>query len=75
MNNLSTKGGNLIDKRFNGTTYQQETAFMFKIVRFPKKLDSLKDQFHWDHFQYFRTLVLLITISWGRKNITAPADQ
>ena len=48
---------------------------MFKIVRFPKKLDSLKDQFHWDHFQYFRTLVLLITISWGRKNITAPADQ
>ena len=48
---------------------------MFKIVRFPKKLesffDSLKNQFHWDHFQYFRTLVLLMTISWGRKNITA----
>ncbi len=48
---------------------------MFKIVRFPKKLesffDSLKDQFHWDHFRYFRTLVLLMTISWGRKNIAA----
>jgi len=48
---------------------------MFKIVRFPKKLesffDSLKNQFHWDHFQYFRTLVLLMTISWGRKNIAA----
>jgi len=48
---------------------------MFKIVRFPKKLesffDSLQNQFHWDHFQYFRTLVLLITISWGRRNISA----
>lgn len=47
---------------------------MFKIVRFPKKLesffDSLCDQFHWDHFEYFRTLVLLITISWGRRNIS-----
>jgi hypothetical protein len=52
---------------------------MFKIARFPKKLESffnsLKDQFHWDHFQYFRTLVLLMTISWEWKNITAPADQ
>lgn len=48
---------------------------MFKIVRFPKKLesffDSLKTQFHWNHFEYFRTLVLLITISWGRRNISA----
>ena len=38
---------------------------MFKIVRFPKKLesffDSLKNQFHWNHFEYFRTLVLLTT--------------
>jgi len=48
---------------------------MFKIVRFPKKLesffDSLKNQFHWDHFEYFRMLVLLIAISWGRRNISA----
>ncbi len=48
---------------------------MFKIVRFPKKLesffDSLHDSFHWDHFSYFRTLVLLITIAWGRRNITS----
>jgi len=47
---------------------------MFKIVRFPKKLESffasLQNQFHWDHFEYFRTLVLLITISWGRRNIS-----
>ncbi len=48
---------------------------MFKIVRFPKKLesffDSLQSQFHWDHFQYFRTLVLLIIIAWGRRNISS----
>lgn len=48
---------------------------MFKIVRFPKNLesffDSLENSFHWDHFQYFRTLVLLIVIAWGRRNITS----
>ena len=47
---------------------------MFKIVRFPKKLesffDSLENQFHWNHFQYFRMLVLLIAVSWGRRNIS-----
>ena len=47
---------------------------MFKIVRFPKKLksffDSLENQFHWDHFQYFRMLVLLVAVSWGRRNIS-----
>ena len=48
---------------------------MFKIVRFPKKLesffDSLQNHFHWDHFEYFRMLVLLIAISWGRRNVSA----
>lgn len=48
---------------------------MFKIVRFPKNLesffDSLQSQFHWDHFAYFRTLVLLIVIAWGRRNIAS----
>ncbi len=48
---------------------------MFKIVRFPKNLESffesLQVQFHWDHFEYFRTLVLLIVIAWGRRNISA----
>jgi len=47
---------------------------MFKIVRFPKKLESffasVQNHFHWDHFEYFRTLVLLITIAWGRRNIS-----
>ena len=48
---------------------------MFKIVRFPKNLesffDSLESQFHWDHLQYFRTLVLLVVIAWGRRNISS----
>lgn len=48
---------------------------MFKIVRFPKNLesffDSLESQFHWGHFEYFRTLVLLVVIAWGRRNISS----
>ena len=48
---------------------------MFKIVRFPSKLksffDSLQNQFHFNHFEYFQTLVLLIILSWQRRNITA----
>lgn len=75
MNNFSTKRGNLFDKGINKGIYQKEIAIMFKIVRFPKKLESffepLKNQFHWNHFEYFRTLVLLMTISWERRNISA----
>mgnify|MGYP001573602921 CR=1 FL=1 len=45
---------------------------MFKIVRFPVKLEPffhfLKPFFHWDHFSYFQTLVLLFTFAWGRRN-------
>jgi SRSO17 transposase len=70
---FSIKSGNLNDKGFSRTTYRQEIAVMFKVVRFPKKLesffDSLPDSFHWDHFSYFRTLVLLIVIAWGRRNM------
>lgn len=48
---------------------------MFKIVRFPLRLepffDSLRDRFHWDHFQYFRTLVLVSAFAWGRRNISS----
>lgn len=47
---------------------------MFKIVRFPEKLNSffagLEAEFHWDHFEYFRLLVLLMAFSWGKRNIT-----
>ena len=48
---------------------------MFKIVRFPSKLQpffgSLTKQFHWDHFTYFQLLVLLICFSWERRTIAA----
>ena len=48
---------------------------MFKIGRFPSKLEpffcSLKTCFHWNHFEYFRTLVLLIAFAWGRRNVSA----
>ena len=47
---------------------------MFKIVRFPSKLepffDSLRSAFHWEHFEYFRTLVLLAAFAWNRRNIS-----
>jgi len=50
-------------------------AFMFKIVRFPSSLEnffcSLKTEFCFGHFKYFRMLVLLIAISWEDKNITS----
>lgn len=52
-----------------------EIAVMFKIVRFPEKVkpffESLDDLFHWDHAEYFRTLVLLIVFAWGRRNIAS----
>ena len=48
---------------------------MFKIVRLPPKLKtffgSLTTEFHWDHFDYFQTLVLLTAFAWERRNITA----
>lgn len=48
---------------------------MFKIVRFPSKLksffDSLQNQFHFNHFEYFQMMVLLMAFSWQRRNITA----
>jgi len=75
MDIILTKRGNLFDKEFRRTTYRQEIANMFKIVRFPSKLksffDSLQNQFHFNHFEYFQTLVLLIIFSWERRNITA----
>lgn len=74
-NNVSLKTGNLFDKDFSEKTiYRQEIALMFKIVRFPSKLktffDTLQDQFQFNHFEYFQTLVLLVAFSWGRRNIT-----
>lgn len=48
---------------------------MFKIVRIPRQLESffmpLEGYFHWDRFSYFRMLVLVMAIAWGRHNISA----
>lgn len=75
MNIVLTKTGNLFEKEFSKNIYRQEIASMFKIVRFTSKLksffDSLQDQFHFNHFEYFQMLVLLIIFSWRRRNITA----
>jgi len=75
MNNVSIKTGNPFNKDFSERIiYRQEIANMFKIVRFPSKLksffDSLQNQFHFNHFEYFQTLVLFISFSWGRRNIS-----
>jgi SRSO17 transposase len=47
---------------------------MFRIARFPGQLTSffasLEGHFHWDHFDYFRELVLAIAFAWGRRNIS-----
>ena len=47
---------------------------MFKIVRIPPNLEkffnSVQSMFHWDHFEYFRMLVLLTAFSWGRRNVS-----
>jgi len=46
---------------------------MFRIIRVPPALDQffrpLKGHFHWDHFTYFRLLVLTIAVMWGRRNV------
>jgi Transposase DDE domain len=48
---------------------------MFKIVRFPSAIEnffcSLKTEFLFGHFEYFRILVLLIVISWEDRNISS----
>jgi len=43
LSNISTKTGNLFDKGIKRPFYRQEIAIMFKIVRFPKKLESFVD--------------------------------
>jgi DDE superfamily endonuclease len=46
---------------------------MFRIVRVPPSLDKffrpLQGHFHWDHFTYFRLLVVAIAFMWGRRNV------
>jgi SRSO17 transposase len=46
---------------------------MFRIIRVPPSLDKffrpLNRHFHWDHFTYFRLLVVTIAFMWGRRNV------
>jgi SRSO17 transposase len=46
---------------------------MFRLIRVPASLDKffqpLKGHFHWDHFAYFRRLVLTFAFMWGRRNV------
>ena len=46
---------------------------MFRIIRVPPSLDKffrpLQGHFHWDHFMYFRLLVLAMACMWGRRNV------
>jgi hypothetical protein len=46
---------------------------MFRIIRVPPSLDkfcrSLQGYFHWDHFSYFRLLVVTIAFMWDRRNV------
>src|SRR5262245_53983045 len=46
---------------------------MFRIIRVPPVLDKffrpLRGHFHWDHFTYFRLLVVTMAFMWGRRNV------
>jgi SRSO17 transposase len=50
-----------------------EKGLMFRIVRIPRRLDTffhpLESCFHWNHFTYFRLLVLAMAVMWGRRNV------
>jgi hypothetical protein len=47
---------------------------MFRIIRVPAVLDkffgTLHSHFHWNHWMYFRLLVLAMACMWGRRNVT-----
>jgi hypothetical protein len=44
---------------------------LFRLIRVPPARDKffppLKGHFHWDHFPYFRLLVLAMAVMWGRR--------
>jgi SRSO17 transposase len=46
---------------------------MFRIIRVPRSLDQffrpLQRHFRWDHFEYFRLLVLVMAFAWGRHHV------
>jgi DDE superfamily endonuclease len=46
---------------------------MFRLIRVPLALEKffqpLEERFHWNHFIYFRLLVVVIACMWGRRNV------
>jgi SRSO17 transposase len=52
-----------------------ENRLMFRIIRVPPVLDkffhSMQPHFHWNHFAYFRLLVVVIAFAWGRRNVAS----
>jgi SRSO17 transposase len=48
---------------------------MFRMIRVPFVLDeffhTLQPHFHWNHFAYFRVLVVVIAFAWGRRNMAS----
>jgi hypothetical protein len=46
---------------------------MFRIIRVPAALDNffhpLERHFHWNHFMYFRLLVVTMALMWGRRHV------
>jgi len=46
---------------------------MCRIIRVPRSLDKffrpLQRHFRWDHFEYFRVLVLAMAFAWGRHHV------
>jgi hypothetical protein len=46
---------------------------MFRTIRVPLALDKffrpLERHFHWNHFSYFRLLVVVVACMWGRRNV------
>jgi len=52
---------------------EQEDCLMFRMIRVPPALDKffqpLERHFYWNHFTYFRLLVVTIAFMWGRRNV------
>jgi hypothetical protein len=52
---------------------EPEDRPMFRIIRVALAMDKffrpLERHFHWNHFKYFRLLVVTITCMWGRRPV------
>jgi DDE superfamily endonuclease len=52
-----------------------ENRLMFRMIRVPFVLDeffhTLQPHFHWNHFAYFRLLVVVMAFAWGRRTMAS----